>query len=105
MMPIKFQSRASDEFEIVVDWYEGQRVGLGGKFADSFTIAIEALRRQPMGFAKFYNKHRRIHVGSFPFAIFYQVTEDLIIVTAVIDMRRSPRMIRRRLPDGEGPTS
>ena len=35
----------------------------------------------------------------FPFAVYYSIAEDIVLVTAVLDCRRNPSWIRRKLKE------
>jgi len=39
----------------------------------------------------------------FPFAIYYDLTEEVVRVAAILDMRRDPAWIRKELNERKGP--
>ena len=80
-------------------FYEKQQQGLGAYFLDSLFADIDSL-------ALYGGIHRRVHglhrqLGrTFPFAIYYEVNADAAEVWAVLDCRRDPKWIQRRLERG-----
>lgn len=77
-------------------FYEKQQPGLGEYFLNSLFADIDSL-------AIYGGVHRRVHglhrmLGrTFPFAIYYGVNADTANVSAVLDCRRNPKRIKRRL--------
>jgi hypothetical protein len=77
-------------------FYERQEKGVGGLLPGHFIWRnrfVEPLRGYSF-------KHPRIQQnasGKFPFAIYYRVESEVAIVYAVLDCRRDPQHIARRL--------
>ena len=78
-------------------FYEARETGLGSYFLDSLFSDIDSLRFFGGIHRKAHNNLHRSLSKRFPFAIYYTVHEELIQVRAVIDCRRNPSWIRRRL--------
>ena len=77
-------------------WYEKQDPGTGDYFLRRMYAEIETLQHLAGIHRKFHGLHRLIP-ARFPFGIFYTVSGDTVEVCAVIDLRRSPSWIRKRL--------
>ncbi len=77
-------------------FYEGQSEGLGEYFLDSIFADIESLRLYAGVHVQYFGYHRLL-ARRFPFAIYYRVEGTLVRVYAILDCRRSPAWIRRRL--------
>lgn len=60
-------------------------------------VALGYTRAHPEIAPYFHRTYRRLLIGGFPFGIFYSIEGGRIIVTAVMDLRQNPEMIRRRL--------
>ena len=77
-------------------FYERQTPGLGDYFRSSLIADIDSLaffagiHEQVFGFHRSLSKR-------FPFGIYYQVDNETVTVIAVLDCRRRPSWIRRRL--------
>ncbi|MBN1587904.1 MAG: type II toxin-antitoxin system RelE/ParE family toxin [Pirellulales bacterium] len=79
-------------------FYENQSEGVGRYFLDSLMADIESLYLYSGVHAKQYGYYRML-ARRFPFAIYYRVEGDLVRVHAVLDCRRNPTWIRKRLTD------
>jgi plasmid stabilization system protein ParE len=80
-------------------FYERQSPGLGTYFLDSLYSDIDSLSYFG-GIHRIVFGHHRLLSKRFPFAVYYQIDDDVILVTAVLDCRRSPSWIRKRLMKG-----
>lgn len=59
---------------------------------------IEALLRSPAMHAKVHENYRRALVRRFPYAIFYEHSDELLTVYCVFHTARDPGKWRQRLP-------
>jgi hypothetical protein len=79
-----------------VRFYDDQAKGVGRYFFDSLSADIDSLQLYAGIHVKdsgFY----RMSAKRFPAAIFYRIEGDVVRIHAVIDCRRDPKWIRRRL--------
>jgi hypothetical protein len=77
-------------------FYEEQAEGVGRYFFDSILADIESLHL----YAGVHAKHLGFYcmlARRFPFAIFYRMAEGAVRVHAILDCRRDPERIQRRL--------
>jgi plasmid stabilization system protein ParE len=79
-------------------WYEARRVGLGEEFLTSVDACIEAIRRSPEMHQIVHENYRRGLVRRFPYAVFYEYTNETVTVYCVFHTSRDPAKWRRRLP-------
>ena len=77
-------------------FYEGPEAGLGSYFLDSLFSDIDSLLLYA-GIHEIVWGYRRCLSKRFPFAIYYSVNEETTRVVAVLDCRRDPSWLRRRL--------
>jgi hypothetical protein len=77
-------------------FYESQATGLGTYFRDSLLADVDALATNAGVHAKVFGYHRSLS-KRFPFAIYYRVESDVVRVRAILDCRRNPLWIRRRV--------
>ncbi len=80
-------------------FYDLQESGLGDYFIASLRSDIESLRISA-GSHRLIAGFYRALARTFPFGIFYTVTDTSVIVWAVLDLRRDPKWLRRRLSGG-----
>ena len=78
------------------DFYERQGEGLGQYFLDSLFSDIDSLtlyagiHRKVSGFHRLLSKR-------FPYAIYYQREDKVVIIYRVLDLRRHPHRIKQAL--------
>jgi len=77
-------------------FYEKQAPGLGPYFLDCLFSDIDSLHLYG-GIHQIVFGHHRCLSKRFPFAIYYTVKGDLARIHAVLDCRRNPSWIRKRL--------
>lgn len=78
-------------------WYELQRTGLGQEFLDEPLATFSAISDIPNGFAVVYRSVRRALLYRFPFAVFYVLDRDGVIVLGVVHGNRHPRFWMNRV--------
>jgi len=78
-------------------FYEKQQSGLGSYFLSSLYSDIESLRLYAGIHLKPHKNYHRLLSKRFPFAIYYDVTGNIIFVRAIVDCRRNPKWIRKHL--------
>ena len=78
-------------------FYERQQTGLGEYFLDSLYADIDALMLYAGVHSKPIGRFHRILAKRFPFAIYYDLANDIATVVAVLDCRQNPASITQRL--------
>jgi len=95
-MRIKILSAAESDLEEGHRFYESQADGLGTYFLDTLYSDIDSLAYFA-GMHRVVFGHHRLLSKRFPFAVYYCVADDEAIVFAVLDCRRNPSWIRKKL--------
>ena len=82
---------AEAEVQQAFDWYEEQSEGLGLEFLRAIEACLSGVTRNPFAYtvAKGLNVRRAL-VRRFPYALFYLVDDDAIVVIAVFNIKRQP---------------
>ena len=82
---------AETEVQTAFDWYEAQSDGLGLEFLRAIEACLSGVARNPFAYtvAKLPNIRRAL-VRRFPYALFYLVDDDAIVVIAVFNVKRQP---------------
>lgn len=96
-MVIRFTPDADAELVEARQWYAHQRADLDLEFMEHIDDALLRVVRNPNLYPIVYRTLRRVVVRRFPFAIFYEVTEDEIQVIAVFHSRRDPESWKSRV--------
>ena len=93
-MKLRILSAAAQDLTKSIDYYESQSDGLGYDFLDEYEKTISRICRFPEAWLLVTSHLRRCLMRRFPYAIFYTVMEDEIVITAVADLRMDPDNIR-----------
>lgn len=96
-MRIVIQSSALADLADGFDFYERIEPGLGGYFLDSLYSDIDSLMQYAGIHMIHFGKYHRLLSKRFPYGIYYQVEGNTVLVRAVLDLRRDPEWIKRRL--------
>jgi hypothetical protein len=94
---IVIQSSALVDLADGFDFYEEIERGLGGYFLDSLYSDIDSLQLYAGIHIIHFGKYHRLLSKRFPYGIYYLVKENTVLVRAVLDLRRDPKWLRRRL--------
>ena len=77
-------------------FYDQRESGVGDYFWDSLLADIESL----VIYAGIHSKEHgfyRMLAKRFPYAIYYEIVDDIAYVVAVLPMRRNPSWIKRKI--------
>jgi plasmid stabilization system protein ParE len=75
--------------------YEAARPGLGNEFVENVDQAVEKIGRNPLAYRKVFGENRRLNLERFPYALYFRVKNDAIVV-ACIHQRRDPKFTKER---------
>jgi len=78
------------------DFYDLQEVGLGSYFLESIFAEIESLRIYGGVHRKVFGYHRLL-AKRFPYAIYYQMEDGIVMIFRILDCRSEPGKIRLAL--------
>lgn len=84
------REEAAREIQAAFDWYEERSEGLGLEFLRAADACLAGVRRSPSAFPKVHKEVRRVLMRKFPYALFYLVERDSIVVLACFHARRDP---------------
>jgi len=94
---IRFHESVREDILEILDWYFDQKPGLEQEFFTSLESAITRLRQNPLACQIQHRQTRYAHLSRFPYRIVYRVLEREVFVFGVFHVKRSPRLIRKRL--------
>ena len=95
-MTIKILDEAEKDIAIGMFFYESQKEGLGKYFLNSILADIESLHIYA-GVHIVISDYFRLLAKRFPFAIYYKVKDKTIYIYAILDCRKSPNSLAKRL--------
>jgi plasmid stabilization system protein ParE len=87
---VAFRRAARAEYARAVRWYNRQRPGLGDEFEAEVEAALSAVANQPELYPTAGGDVRVAPVHRFPYAVYYRVRSDLVVVIAVFHQSRDP---------------
>ena len=96
MKNIRFLPEADTELLEAARWYREQSPGLDHEFMRCVDDALSTLGRLPKIFPVVHRQLRRALVRRFPYAIFFEVRGDDVVVYAVFHLSRNPRRWKKR---------
>ena len=95
-MRIEILDEAQEDLIQGFHFYESQEPGLRSYFIDGLFSDVDSLLVYAGIHQVVYAYHRCLS-KRFPFAIYYSIEKQLVRVHAVLDCRRNPSWIRKRL--------
>lgn len=89
-LPITFDPAATADVVDAVQWYEGQRAGLGAKFYAEVTRVVTMAAAHPLRYPCVQSDLRRISLRRFPYSVYFRSDPARLVVLAVFHARRNP---------------
>jgi len=96
-MKIRILDAAQQDLLSGFHFYEVQENGLGSYFLDALYADIDSLMFYGGVHMVVDGEYHRMLAKRFPFAIYYRMESQTVLVYAVLDCRRSPAWSRKRL--------
>ena len=95
-LPVVWLPEADAELREARSWYNNVRVQLGERFALAIEATVESITKNPLQFPIVHRGLRRAGVRRFPYGVFFEVQESLIVIFACFHGRRDPRRWQQR---------
>jgi plasmid stabilization system protein ParE len=80
---VVFRPEAEDEVLEAFEWYENRRAGLGKEFAQAVDEIISRIIENPLAYQRAYKETRRAVLSRFPFAVYYRLAGEDLVIQAV----------------------
>ena len=84
------------DVEAAFDWYENERDGLGLEFLDELRAAYNRIAGGPLKYQELRSGIRRALLKRFPYAVYFAIEDDVVVVAAVLRASRDPAEWQRR---------
>jgi plasmid stabilization system protein ParE len=81
------------DIEAAFRWYENEQTGLGLEFLDELRAAYDRIVDGPFKYSQLRSKTRR---ALLPYAVYFVVEQQIIVVLAVLHTSRDPAEWQRR---------
>ena len=96
-MEIKILQSAQQDIVDAYYFYEKQQTGIGTYFLDSIYRDIDTLDTHAGIHPIFFKHYYRLLSKRFPFAVYYKIKQQTVFIYAVLDCRKNPAWIRKKL--------
>jgi toxin ParE1/3/4 len=80
-------------------WYDRKSAGLGVEFLRVFYACAVELTRDPEVYPRVHGDFRRRLLRRFPYAIYFRIQGEYVVVFGLFHCARDPRRLRRELGD------
>jgi plasmid stabilization system protein ParE len=92
---VVFRPQAEREALDVRRWYEARRAGLGEEFGIEVDAVVARIVENPLLFPRVRGETRRAVLTRFPYALYFRLTAESIVVLAVHGRQDPSRWYRR----------
>lgn len=90
------QPQADLDIEATYRWYESERSGLGTEFLHELRSTYDRIVQGPLKYQELRSGIRRALIQRFPYAVYFAVEVEIVIVLAVLHASRDPAEWQRR---------
>ena len=96
MLRVVSHPEADEELEAAALWYEARQPELGDDFLDDFELTLRRVIQNPQRPRFIQGENRKLNFSRFPYAIVYELKNEILYVKAVIHLHRRPFYWRHR---------
>ena len=91
------REEALSDVESAASWYDDQQPGLGDDFVTEARKLFQQIAEQPARFRAVNNEVRRAPLQRFPYAAYFFVDEEQVLILTLVHKRRNPETWRLRI--------
>ena len=95
-MEVIVRPAAAADIEQAFVWYERRRSGLGEEFLTAVQATLDSITARPEMYSVIHRDTRRGLLPRFPYAIFYRVYQEAIVVVGCMHVKRDPSRWKSR---------
>ena len=93
---IRIIPAAARDAEAAAQWYDRERTGLGRRFLAEVKRVSKRIREAPLQLPLVDEGVRRALLRTFPYAMFFSIDANVIVVVAIVHLHRRPDSWRER---------
>ena len=99
MKKYRFEAESVVEFDVeaAFEWYEAEEPGLGLQFLQQLRSAYQRIQEHPDSYQELRSGIRRVLTRQFPYAVFFSIEDDTIVILAVLHTARDPDEWQKRI--------
>jgi len=94
---IEAERAVEADVEAAFNWYEGEEPGLGLEFLEELRAAYHRIVDHPLGYQDLRSGIRRALTRRFPYAVYFSIEEEAIVIVAVLSTARDPEEWQQRI--------
>lgn len=95
-MKVLLREEARSDVLQAFAWYEECRIGLGVEFRDALDATIGRVLRHPLAYTAGERGLRRALVSRFPYAVYFRIYPDAVVIVGVMHGKRHPKLLKAR---------
>lgn len=80
---VVFRPEAEDELLEARNWYESRSDGLGDRFGAAVAELVDRIVANPLAFPRVHGETRRAVLRRFPYAIYFRLAAEHIVVLSI----------------------
>ena len=98
MTPYRLVTEARADLDIAAafEWYEREQAGLGHEFLAELRVTYDRVADTPLQYQHLRSGIRRALLRHFPYAMYFAIEGDVVVVLAVLHASRDPAEWQRR---------
>ena len=98
-MKYRLEAEAAVELDVegAFEWYETEEADLGLEFLLQLRATYQRILDNPLGYQELRSGIRRALTRQFPYAVYFSIEDDTILVLAVLHTARDPAEWQQRL--------
>lgn len=96
MTPVIVRPEARVDALDAFAWYEERQAGLGVEFREALDRVVGRIAGLPLAYPVQYRDLRRALVARFPYAVFFRVVDETVVIVAIVHGRMDSRRWRSR---------
>lgn len=98
MTPVRLVTEPGADLDVesAFDWYEGERPGLGVEYLEELHAAYTRIADGPLHYQHLQSGIRRALLKRFPYAVYFAIEQDVVVIVAVLRASRDPAEWQRR---------
>ncbi len=100
-MITRLTQKAERDIAEAFEYYEQKKLDLGYRFIARVEEAIEQIGTNPTLYAPIIGAARRVLVEQFPYALYYTISDDAIVIACLHGKRNPAIAVKRALENPE----
>lgn len=94
---LQFLPEVEHDVRVGRDWYERRSTELGDVFVRAFYSGVDGIVSNPLLYRTFHGMVRRCLLRRFPYAIYFMLEDDLVVVLGLFHCARDPQGVNAQL--------